>query len=118
MQYTHRTVTVRWEGKLLELGTVECPVDRSVEHADTAFVSLAEREVEPCFQAFTAEMPPQPKFLLVIRALVTTYLQTGRDEALESRLAVFYMRLNWQTWCALMDPEGALGPPPPSPYTN
>lgn len=111
MPYTTRTVTVRWEGEQRELGTVQCP-----EAGDeNDFLAEAVQAVKPCFDAFDADIAPQARFLMVIRGLVHTYVQKGRDEALEDRLATFYMRLYWEDWCRMMDPEGKLGTPPPSP---
>jgi hypothetical protein len=116
--YSDRTIAVRWNGATLELGTFQCPADPTAEGAETAFMAEALLMVEPCFKAFDAEMPPQPKFLLVIRSLVGAYVQNGRDAALEDRLATLYMKMYWETWCKLMDPEGKLGTPPPAPAMN
>jgi hypothetical protein len=115
--YSDRTIAVRWEGELHELGTFQCP-DPATAGAETAFMAEALPMVGPCFQAFSAEMPPQPKFLLVIRALVEAYVQNGRDEALEGRLGARYMKVYWEDWCKLMDPDGRLGTPPPAPSMN
>lgn len=118
MEYTQRIVTVRWEGEQRELGTLDCPTNPKAEGAETAFMAEAVLALKPCFDAFDAEMPPQPKFLMVVRALAATYLQNGRDESLEDRLATFYMKMYWEDWCRMMDPDGRHGPPPPPPAMN
>jgi hypothetical protein len=118
LHYASRTVTVRWEGEQRELGTLDCPEDPTADGAEAAFLAEAIRVVEPCFKALPGDIPPQARFLMVIRGLVRAYIQEGRDEALEDRLATFYMRMYWEAWCKLMDPDGRLGTPPPAPSRN
>lgn len=118
MHCTNRTITVRWEGEQRELGTIECPTDPTVEGAEAAFLAEAIQAVEPCFKKLPDAIPPQARFVMVIRGLVHAYVQNGRDEALEDRLATFYMQMYWDAWCKLMDPEGKLGTPPPAPARN
>jgi hypothetical protein len=109
---------LRWAGEQRELGTLDCPTDPKAEGAEVAFMAEAVLAVKPCFDAFDVEMPPQGRFMMVVRALAHTYLQNGRDAALEDRLATFYMKMYWEDWCKLMDPEGKLGTPPPAPAMN
>lgn len=118
MEYTQRTVTVRWKGEQRKLGTLDCPTNPSSEGAETAFMAEAVKAVKPCFDAFEAEIPPQPKFLLVIRALAQAYSPKGCNVALENRVATFYMKMYWEDWCQMMDPDGQHGPPPPPPAMN
>lgn len=118
MEYTQKTVTLRWGGELRTLGTLDCPTNPQEEGAETAFLAEAVLAVRSCYDAFDAELPPQPKFLLVIRALTRAYVQNGCNASLENRLAAFYMKLYWEDWCKLMDPDGRHGPPPPPPATN
>lgn len=117
MNYVVRTVKIRWEEASVELGILDCPQGTGAE-ADQSFLTEAVRQVKPCFEAFSAPMAPQAKFLLVVRALVQTYRENGRDQRLENALATFFMQTNWQTWCQMMDPDGRLGPPPPPPGKN
>lgn len=118
MTYAERTIAVRWNGDLHELGTLECPEDPTLDGAEAAFLAEAIRAVEPCFKALPTAIPPQARFLLVIRALVEAYVQNGRDEALENRLGTLYLKMYWESWCKLMDPDGKLGAPPPAPARN
>jgi len=118
VEYTQRVVTLRWEGEQHELGRLDCPTDPSADGAEPVFLAGAVLAIKPCFDSFDAKLPPQAKFLMVVRALASTYLQNGRDEKLEDRLATFYMRMYWEDWCQMMDPEGKLGVPPPAPARN
>jgi len=117
MNYVEKTVKIRWEEESVELGILDCPQGTGTE-ADKRFLAEAALKIQPCFEAFRALMPPQAKFLMVVRALVRTYRPDGRDEPLENALAATFIRMCWQDWCKMMDPDGRLGPPPPPPPTN
>ena len=114
MEYTQKTVTLRWEGKPHELGTLDCPADPSAEGAEVAFLAEAILALQPCYAALDSAMPPQARFLLTVRALAQTYLGR-RDQALEHRLATMFMKMYWDDWCKMMDPDGRHGPPPAAP---